>query len=228
MLDKLFSGLFQTAGITPGNFAIAISAALVLGALLAGSYMFRSRYTGSFVITLAILPAAVAVVIMMVSGNLGAGVAVAGTFSLVRFRSVPGSAREIGAVFLAMAIGLACGMGYPGFAAAFTAIMGPVLMLYTCLSHRADTAALRYKALQVTVPEDLDYGGIFDDLFAQFTTQARLIRVKTVNLGSLNKLTYDIVLKAPELEKPLIDAIRCRNGNLEVSCSLRETETLSL
>ena len=227
MLDSLFTGLFESSGITLSSFAISMIASLVLGALLALAYMFRSRCTGSFVITLAILPAAVAAVIMMVSGNLGAGVAVAGTFSLVRFRSVPGSAREIGAVFLSMAIGLACGMGYPGFAALFTVLMSLVLVLYTALGF-GDRNTDKYKTLQVTMPEDLDYTGVFDDLFQQYTASHRLVRVKTVNLGSLNRLTYDIVLKSDNAEKQLIDAIRCRNGNLEVSISVQSTEGLSL
>lgn len=114
MFDTVIQGIFSsTADITLGGFLIGVGSALVLGIAMAFMYMYKNKYTKSFVITLATLPAIVSIVIMMVSGSIGAGVAVAGTFSLVRFRSVPGTAKEIGSIFLAMAVGLACGMGYP-------------------------------------------------------------------------------------------------------------------
>ena len=157
---------------------------------------------------------------MMVSGSLGAGVAVAGTFSLVRFRSVPGTAREICAIFLAMAVGLACGMGYPAFAALFTVIMCAASLIYARVDFGESRRLALERTLQITVPEDLNYTGAFDDLCASYTSSVRLVRVKTTNLGSLNKLTYDITLKERGTEKELIDALRCRNGNLEISAAL--------
>lgn len=177
--------------------------------------------------TLAMLPAVVSVIILMVSGSIGAGVAVAGTFSLVRFRSAPGSAKEIAAVFIAMAIGLACGMGCPGLALLFTLIMCGVELLYSRIGFGEDRDNLQ-KALSVTLPESLEYSDIFDDLFAEYTTEAKMTRVKTTNLGSLNRLSYDITLRKPGTEKALIDAIRCRNGNLEVSIGNRMPETNEL
>lgn len=230
MLDSLFSGLFSTveSSIHLSDFIISIAAALFLGALTAIVYMYRSTYTKSFVVTLAMLPAIVSVVIMMVSGSLGAGVAVAGTFSLVRFRSVPGTAREIGAVFLAMAVGLACGMGYPIFAILFAVIMCLVSLLYTLIHFGEGKASELKKTLNITVPEDLNYTGIFDDLMLQYTTDARLIRVKTTNLGSLNRLTYNITLRETGLEKQFIDDLRCRNGNLEISLSIQSNEIFEL
>ena len=210
-----------TSSLTPGIFAVCLVSALALGSIVAFIYMFRSQYTRSFAQTLALLPAMVSVVIMMVSGNLGAGVAVAGTFSLVRFRSAPGTAREIGAIFLAMAIGLACGMGYIGFAVLFTLVICLFMILYNMIGFGARKVPFQERWLSILVPEDLEYHGMFDDLFDRFTTEAQLRQVKTTNLGSLNKLTYDITLTEPGTEKAFIDELRTRNGNLEISLSLR-------
>lgn len=229
MLDQTFTALFNSmTGITVGSFLICVVTALVLGVVMALVYTFRTVHTRSFTVTVAMLPAIVCVVIMMVGGNLGAGVAVAGTFSLVRFRSVPGTAREICAIFLAMAVGLACGMGHPVLAAVFTVLMCLVSLLLAVLNFggREDDAAR--KVLRITVPEDLDYGGVFDDLFRQYTKEARLTSVKTTNLGSLNRLTYDIVLKNRGEEKAFIDALRCRNGNLEISLSIQGMDSRDL
>lgn len=222
MWDKTFTAVYTiTTGITVKSFAICIAAALVLGGLLALAVRFRSRHSGGFLVTLAMLPATVAVVIMLVNGNLGAGVAVAGAFSLVRFRSMPGTAREICAIFVAMAVGLACGMGYPGFAALFAVIMCVVLLVYTLAGFGQRFGQHRWKVLRVTVPEDLDYANMFDDLFAEYTARWELISVKTTNLGSLNRLTYEVEMKKLGTEKALVDALRVRNGNLEISMSIR-------
>ena len=230
MFDNIFDGLFaSTAGdITVGGFLISVFAALVLGIVLALVYMYRASYTKSFAVTLAILPAVVSIVIMMVSGSIGAGVAVAGTFSLVRFRSVPGTAKEIGAIFLAMAVGLACGMGYPVYAALFTVIMGAVSLFLTAIGFGAKKNSEARKCLHITVPEDLEYGDAFDDIFEKYTSEAKIEQVKTTNLGSLNKLTYNITLKDKGTEKQLIDELRCRNGNLEISCAAQSTESREL
>ena len=226
MFDNLFRGLFDTdmtTVIAPGQFLLCVGAALVLGLVIALSYMYRTRYTRSFVVTLAVLPAVVCVVIMMVNGNVGAGVAVAGAFSLVRFRSVPGTAREIGTIFLAMGAGLVCGMGYLAYASLFTVILCLVFMLYSRLDMGSKKNAATYKVLNVTIPEDLDYTAVFDDIFAEYTAEYELIRVKTTNMGSLFRLTYHVALRDAVREKEMIDAIRCRNGNLEISVSRQET-----
>lgn len=185
--------------------------------------MYRTRYTKSFVTTLALLPAVVCIVIMLVNGNIGAGVAVAGAFSLVRFRSVPGTAKEICMLFLAMGTGLITGMGYLGFAVLFTLIMCVIFMLYNRLDLGAKKNAAAYKTLTVTIPEDLNYTEIFDDIFEQYTKSHELTRVKTTNMGSLFKATYNIVLRDATKEKEMIDAMRCRNGNLEICVSSQET-----
>lgn len=219
MLESLFSSLYNggSDSITISVFMILIFSALIQGAAYALVFWKNNPCTKSLFVTLAILPAVVSTVIMMVSGSIGAGVAVAGTFSLVRFRSAPGSAKEIAAVFIAMAIGLSCGMGCPGLALLFTLIMCLADLLYSRLSIRSTENFDLRKSLQVTLPENLEFSGMFDDLFEEYTTEARLKRVKTANLGSLNRLSYDITLRHSGTEKALIDAIRCRNGNLEVA-----------
>lgn len=225
MLDSTFASLYNSVtGITLGAFLSCIGAALALGAVMAVLYCFRTPHSAGFVVTLALLPATVAVVIMMVNGNLGAGVAVAGAFSLVRFRSAPGTAKEIGAIFLAMAVGLACGMGYPGFALIFAGIMCAVSLVYSLINFGGRRHASLCRVLRITVPEDLDYPTVFDDLLEKYTVKSTLTGVKTTNLGSLNRLTYELELRAPGTEKAFIDELRCRNGNLEISMSLHDTD----
>lgn len=226
MLEELFTSVIATEGIAVSSFLTCLAGSLVLGALLAFVFTYRSKtnYTKSFVGTLLILPAVVAIVIMMVSGSIGTGIAVAGTFSLVRFRSIPGTAREIGAIFLAMAVGLACGMGYLGFAAIFAVVMGIVTLFYNLTSLGEHSADSLDKVLRITVPEDLEYGAAFGDVFSRYTTQANLIGVKTTNLGSLNRLTYSVRLKEAGTEKVLIDDLRVRNGNLEINMMVRGAE----
>ncbi len=224
--QQLFQGLFDselTSVISIPDFLLCIAGSLVAGLLIALSYMFRTRYTKSFVITLALLPAVVCVVIMMVNGNVGTGVAVAGAFSLVRFRSVPGTAKEIGILFLAMGAGLIAGMGYLAFALLFTLVLCAVFLVYNQLDFGCGKNTLKYRSLNITLPEDLDYSGIFDDILKEHTSSYALVRVKTANMGSMYRLTYHITMKNPATEKQMIDALRCRNGNLEISVSMQES-----
>ena len=226
MLENLFRGLFDTdlvAVISVTDFLLCLGCSLVLGLVMAFAYMYRTRYTKSFVITLALLPAVVCVVIMLVNGNVGTGVAVAGAFSLVRFRSVPGTAKEICTLFLAMGAGLIAGMGYLGFAVLFTLVMCAVFVLYNCLDFGTKKNAATFKTFTITIPEDLDYSGVFDDIFAEFTRSHDLVRVKTTNMGSMFKLTYNVELRDAAKEKEMIDKMRCRNGNLEIAVSKQET-----
>jgi uncharacterized membrane protein YhiD involved in acid resistance len=222
MLDYTFSSLFTVTGsMTLSAFLTCVLVALALGLVTAVVYTFRAEYTRSFAATLVMLPAIVCVVIIMVGGNLGAGVAVAGTFSLIRFRSVPGTAREICALFLSVAVGIACGMGYPLFSVIFAVLMCLVSLLLTASNFGGHKNGALRKVLRITVPEDLDYTGIFDDLLQKYTSHAELTSVKTTNLGSLNRLTYNLVLKKAGMEKAFIDELRCRNGNLEISISVQ-------
>ena len=214
-----------TVVIRVTDFLLCLGCALLLGLAMAFAYMFRTRYTKSFVVTLALLPAVVCVVILLVNGNIGAGVAVAGAFSLVRFRSVPGTAREIGAIFLAMAIGLATGMGYVALAAIFFVIVAAALLALTAMSF--GDRSPRERLLKITIPENLDYDGLFDDIFRQYTSSHTLERVKTTNMGTLYELQYHITLKETQVPKAFLDALRCRNGNLNILCSREmQKETL--
>lgn len=230
-MDTIFKGIFDSdliSTISLGNFLLCIAVSLVLGLIVAASYTWRTGYTKSFAMTLALLPSVVCVVIMMVNGNIGAGVAVAGAFSLVRFRSAQGSAKEILAIFLAMGTGLITGMGYLGFAALFTLIMCAVFMLYNAFAKDSNTASKLRKTLKITIPEDLDYSGVFDDIFSEYTKDSELIKIKTTNMGSMFRLTYNITLKDIAKEKQMIDKIRERNGNLEIMVSKQETRSAEL
>ncbi len=228
MLDNIFGNVFTAgtaAAMDIGTFLISIGTALVLGLITALFYTYRSTYSKGFVVTLATLPAVVAAIIMMVSGSLGASVAVAGTFSLVRFRSAPGSAKEIAAIFLAMASGLACGMGYPAYGALFTVIMCVVTLIYNAVRFGEKKDIELRRILSITVPEDLNFGDVFDDIMNKYTSEWKLMKVKTTNLGSLNRLTYDIVFRENGSEKPMIDELRTRNGNLEISVGRQSADT---
>lgn len=231
MLDTVFRGLFDTAltdTIAPGNFLLCVGVSLVLGLLLCTMTGWQSRSSRSLTITLALLPAVVCVVIMMVNGNVGTGVAVAGAFSLVRFRSAPGTAREISAIFVAMGTGLITGMGYLAYAALFALILGAATMAYTAFSLRPRSGGPVCRTLHITVPEDLDYIGVFEPILNEYTRQYSLAQVKTTNMGSLFKLTYDVTMKDASLEKKFMDQLRLRNGNLEISLGHQDNTAATL
>ena len=231
MLSNIFTGLFDTTTTTVigvPEFILCIAVSLVIGAFITWVYTYKSRYTASFAVTLAMLPAVVCIVIMMVNGNVGAGVAVAGAFSLVRFRSVPGTAKEIGTIFLAMAAGLIAGMGYLAFAVLFAFIMGMVMFMLNITGFGTHKKATNDKTLKITIPEDLNYGEAFNDLFEKYLTNCEVVSVKTSNMGSLYKLTYHVTLKDQAVEKKFIDELRCRNGNLEIAIMQQEVNVNEL
>ncbi|MFC7282978.1 DUF4956 domain-containing protein [Gordonibacter pamelaeae] len=219
MLDSALTSIFGTAeslvaGVSTIDFLLCCAASIVLGAAVAAIYMFRHTYSKNFVVTLALLPLIVQMVITLVNGNLGAGIAVMGVFNLVRFRSIPGSAKDIGNVFLAMAIGLATGMGFIALAVLFTVIVGIVNVVYVLSPFSKQKAP--EKTLKITIPEDLEYDGVFDDVLARYTDEHELVEVQTTNMGSLFLLEYAVRMKAPGIEKRMIDEVRCLNGNLKV------------
>ena len=225
MLNTIFSSVFTetTAAFTFGQFLACTAVSLILGLLIAAVYRYKSECTKSFAVTLVLMPVIVQMVIMLVNRNLGTGVAVAGAgaFSLVRFRSAPGSAKEISSIFLAMAVGLATGMGFLGTAAAFAIIVEAVwfILVQTNFGEKKE----KEKELRITIPESLDYTSVFDDIFARYLTRCELVQVKTTNMGSLFKLEYRIVFREEGEEKNMIDQLRCRNGNLEILCSRAQT-----
>ena len=207
--------------LTMQNGLLCTVVSVVLGVLIAVIYMQQGNYSKNFVVTLAMMPVLVQVVIMMVNGNVGTSVAVLGTFGLVRFRSVPGTSREIANIFFAMAVGLATGMGYLTFSVAMVVVIGGMFLLLgkTSFGERI----YNEKDLRITIAEDLDYTDIFEDIFAEYTSKSSLEQVKTTNLGSMYELKYHITLKDAKKEKEMIDQLRCRNGNLTIICGKRST-----
>lgn len=218
MFESIMTSVYETSdslvgSVTSFDFLLCSLFSIVLGLAVAFIYMFRHKYSKNFVVTLALLPLIVQMVITLVNGNIGAGIAVMGVFNLVRFRSIPGSAKDIGSVFLAMAVGLATGMGYLGLAVVFTVIVAIANLVFVLSPLGKQTS--QSKALTVTIPEDLPFEGVFDEVLEQYTTSYELIEVSTANMGSLYKLNYEIRLKEGS-EKQLIDELRCLNGNLKV------------
>lgn len=213
----MFNSILNSAELTPVNFFVCLGVAFVLGLVVALTHQKTTKSSSGFITTLAILPMLVAMAIMLVNGNLGAGVATVGVFSLVRFRSIAGNSRSILSVFFAMAIGLAVGTGYIVFAALFTVITAIVIVALKVLNF--GETPHENKRLTVLVPEDMDYTTIFDDVFAHYLKSYELLKTKTTNMGSLFELTYNVDLKKDTNEKDFIDKLRVKNGNLKVALS---------
>lgn len=213
MLNSLFNCVITEGAITGSSFLLCTITSLILGGLIAGFYRMTERTSKSFLITLIILPAVIQMVIMLVNGNIGAGVAVAGAFSLVRFRSVPGSGKEISTIFLTMAVGLAAGMGYLAAAALFAIVISLVSFTFSKFS---PDSGKNTRLLRITIPEDLDYEGIFEEILEKYTSGFELVSVKTAGMGTLYKLEYQIIPKKNISSHEMIDKLRERNGNLEI------------
>ena len=226
-MSTIFQSILTTT-LTPATFFICTAVSVVLGLLIALCYMKTcKKHNAGFVTTIALLPAVVQIVIMLVNGNLGVGVAVAGSFSLVRFRSIPGTAREICMIFIALAAGLATGMGYLAFAVCFVIVTALLALVYARVG-LGEKASKDKKSLVVVIPETLNYTEVFDDLFKEYTESNELVSVKTTNMGSLFKLSYEVKLKDASREKEFIDALRTRNGNLEIQCAKMPENQINL
>ena len=217
MLSHLFYDIFTDTAVDPAIMMLAIGVSLLLGLVIAKVYQFKTVYSKSFVMSLALLPTLIAIVIFLVNGSLGAGVAVMGAFSLIRFRSAPGGAKELVSIFLVMTIGIAIGMGYLVFATVFTLIMSLAMLLLEVVNFGQMKHSMRQ--LTIVIPESLDYESIFDDIFNKAANHVELANVKTSDMGSLFKIKYIIQLNGRMTEKELIDALRTRNGNLEIAIS---------
>ena len=217
MLD-FTSASFES--ITNSTLFISSLVSVALGVAIALAFSFKNRKSKGFLMTVSALPFIVQTVIMLVNGNVGTGVAVMGAFSLVRFRSVPGNAKDICSIFLAMAVGLAMGTSHLLLAVLMTAVVCVLNIVYTLLPDSAESGE---KELTVVIPESLDYAQVFDDILSKYTSGSELMSVKTINMGSLYKLRYSVRLKDNTLEKQMLDEIRTRNGNLEVICSRAKT-----
>lgn len=213
----MFTSLMETGAGTASSQAmlICMGVAFILGLIISGVYMLSGPYTKSYVVTLVLLPVMVQTVIILVNGNLGAGVAVMGAFNLVRFRSIPGTSREICGIFFAMILGLATGMGFITYAI-LIAILVSIFMFLMGRTKFGETD-YKQKQLKILIPEDLDYTTVFDDLMEQYTSRCTLERVRTTNLGSMYELLYTVYLKDTKKEKEFVDALRCRNGNLTIT-----------
>ena len=220
-----FLGSVIERPLTLPALLIVLAAAAVMGVLSALVFTYKSRHSQSFALTLALLPMTVAVVILMVNGNIGTGVAVAGAFALVRFRSAAGTVKEIAAIFTGMALGLSLGMGYAGLAALFFAASTALTLALTALRFGAPSD--REKQLRVTVPENVDYETVFEDVFAAYNVRATLERVRTTSMGTLFELTYRLRLPDGRVPKAFIDELRTRNANLNITVGAPdERETL--
>lgn len=222
MLKSLFSSTSSSVEIS--SILICTLVSIILGGIIAFTHKKTSKYSKNFLVTLAILPVLVQTVMIMVNGNLGTSVAIVGAFSLVRFRSMPGTSKEILSVFFAMAIGLATGMGHVLFAAIMTVIVAIAIFIFSKIKLFDDNK--NEKLLKVVVPENLDYTNMFDEIFEKFTKTAKLESVKTTNMGSLFDLTYRITFNNNINEKEFLDEIRVKNGNLKVALSheIKDTE----
>ena len=228
-MSDFFDSIFNkdsVNNISIWMFLLCISVTLILGLFYYISYSISNRSTRSFKTALIYLPTAVCVVIMMVNGNIGIGLATAGTFSLIKFRSAQGTAKEISIIFMAMCTGLISGVGYLGFACIFTIIMSIIIILTNIFSQKMDKFD-KAKVLKITIPEDLDFPTVFNSILDEYTLDYELLQVKTTTMGSLFKLTYNITLKKDVSEKEFIDKLRVRNGNLEISI-LRRTNEIEL
>lgn len=216
----MFSSIIDTAeGLTGESVLFCTLTSAILGLLAAALYRLNNRRPSkNLMVTLVVLPMLVQSVVMLVNGSLGAGIAVMGAFNLVRFRSAPGTSREISYVFYAMAIGLATGMGYIGYAVIIGVSAGLILAALGFIP--AFGAVKSAKAIRIVIPEDMDYTDCFKDLFGEYLSSYRLIAAKTVSMGTLYELRYEAVFKNGDREKEFLDKVRERNGNLTVSCSI--------
>lgn len=211
MLDSILNG-----SLTIDVLIICVISAILLGLIIAFTHKITSKYNKNFLITLTLIPLAVEAIMIMVNGSLGTGIAVAGAFSLIRFRSIPGTSREILSIFIAMTIGIVLGMGYIGYAVIITFITSLIIIILNNIKLFENN---KDKLLKITIPENLDYTDIFNDEFNEFLNNYEINQVKTTNMGSLFEITYLVNLKNNINEKEFIDKLRIKNGNLKIVLS---------
>jgi hypothetical protein len=226
MFESIFTATASDNAISITSSLVGIAVAIVLGIVISCVYMYickKDGYSKSFIIGLVILPAIVAVVILLIGSNVARAFSMAGAFALVRFRSAPGNARDISVVFFAMASGLACGLGYVVFACIFVVIMLAVLLVLNAV-HFAESKEVK-KQLKITIPETLNYTNTFDDIFDKYLTSRTLKKVRTTNMGTMFELTYNVNMKNDIDEKNFIDELRTRNGNLNIIMGIAETNS---
>ncbi len=224
MFDALFtSGIGET--LTISKTLLILLAALVCGLAVSQLYIFTHKKEAgsqSFPISLIMLPAIIAIIILLIGDNIARAFSLAGAFSLIRFRSAPGEPEDIAYIFFTLAVGLACGMGYIGYAALFVIILGSVMLIL----HRFKYAKPKHAAmlLKLSVPENLNYEGLFDDILDRYTNTWQMNRVKTSEFGTLFVLFYTIDFKKDCAQKTFLDELRCRNGNLDIALTRSDFE----
>lgn len=217
MLESIFSGTSDRT-LTFGAAAVILLSALALGLIISLVYMAahkKQAYTSGFIVALIMLPAIIAMIIYLVGNNVARAFSLAGAFGLIRFRSAPGNSKDIAYVFFTLGVGLACGMGYIAYGALFAGIMCLVMLVLTKVRFGAKNS--RPMLLKLTIPEHMDYDGVFDGTLTEFTNVHKLIKVKTAEYGALFELTYEVTLRDLAESKKLIDRLRCLNGNMSVA-----------
>lgn len=217
-MENFFDSIFGDT-INAGSIFLMVGVALATGVILSLLMSLRLRSSKGFFITCALLPAVVALIISLVNGYIGTGVgiAIAGAFGLVRFRSAQGKAEEIALLFISAATGFAFGAGYLAYGAIFGIGMAGIYDLLTMLPIWNNKKFKKEKMLKITIPESLDYPDVFEGSFSHFLHDYELISVKTTGMGSMFRLSYRIVMKNEKEEKEMIDELRTKNGNLEIS-----------
>lgn len=225
MLESIFNETTQVS-VSLESCLICMIVAIILGVIISFTHKFTTKTTPNFLLTLVILPVLVQVVIFLVNGNLGTAFAVAGAFSLVRFRSMPGNSKEIVSVFWAMAVGLGLGMGYVAYTILVTIVVAILVIAVTQITNKIEDMSER--KLKIIIPENLDYEEVFDDIFKKYTNKVELRKVKTTNMGSMYELVYLVSMKAEQKEKDFLDEIRCRNGNMLVALERQELSEVEL
>jgi hypothetical protein len=222
MLESIFNTSTVGTTISLASSILTMVVSFVLGGLISFTYMKtsnKSGYSQNFTLTLIIVPIVIAIIILLIGSNVARAFSLAGAFSIIRFRSAPGDPKDIAYVLFAMAAGLSCGVGFYGYAILFTIFL--CLLMFTLNLFNFGAKKSSQKLLKITIPEDLDYEGAFDDVFAQFTVGHELRKVKTTDLGSLYELVYTVTINNEVKQKEFIDALRCRNGNLNITLSMQ-------
>jgi hypothetical protein len=226
MFDSVFSSISNAAASTPISLTdsiLTILISFILGAVISITYMKTSNkggYSQNFSLTLVIIPTVIAIIVLLIGNNIARAFSLAGAFSIIKFRSAPGDPKDIAFVLFTMAAGLACGVGAYSYAGMFTVFLCVLMYILSFINFGAKKVS--HKLLKITIPEDLDYEGVFEDIFATYTTSHELIKVKTMDLGSLFQLIFTVTTDNKKSEKEFLDALRCRNGNLNIILSMSE------
>jgi len=219
MIENLFHSLASDTTLTLPQALLTFGVAIVLGAAISWTYMkTQAGYSPSFTLTMMVLPTIVAIIILLIGSNIARAFSLAGAFSIIRFRSAPGDSKDISYVLFSMAAGLACGVGAYGYAALFT--LGLCGLMFVLKAAGFGAAKSPVKTLKITIPENLGYEEAFDEVFRRFKVDYELKRVRTTELGSLYEVMYAVKLPPGADQKELLDAVRTRNGNLDITLTM--------